>query len=200
MSQRNNAYHVSPQEDIECRANYNSESHEDIVFKQAAVVFSRKQRLFVGKIAFALIFALCRAPYVNPSSVTSVLFRETLSGGQAHSKLLSEQSPIDGCQVGPHDGLRWDFVRPWQERSLRMSLGEASTHADRILMALDLLQERPTDVHKFGGWASALNLRLNGTEYIRQAVILHIIRSVRILPALDRGIFLLTAAITQVKR
>ena len=169
------------QEDIDSRANYHGEPQADIVFPHAACVFSRRQRLHVGKIA--VLFALCRAPYVNPSSVTSVLFRETLPGGQAHSKLLSEQSLIDGCQVGPHDGLRWDFVRPWQERSLRMSLGEASTHADRILMALDLLQERPTDVHKFGGWASGLNLRLNGTEYMRQAVILHIIRSVCMFPA-----------------
>jgi hypothetical protein len=183
-------HHVSPHEHIEsrakehikCRANYHGEPQADIVFSQTACVFSRRHRLHVGKIA--LLFALCRAPYVNPSSVTSVLFRETLSGAQAHSKLLSEQSPSDGCQVGPHyDGLRWDFVRPWQERSLRMSLGEASTHADRILMALDLLQERPTDVHKFGGWASGLNLRLNGTEYMRQAVILHIIRSVCMFPA-----------------
>ncbi len=69
-------HHVSPHEHIEsrakehikCRANYHGEPQADIVFSQTACVFSRRHRLHVGKIA--LLFALCRAPYVNPSSVT----------------------------------------------------------------------------------------------------------------------------------
>ncbi len=69
---------------------------------------------------------------------------------------------------------RWSFVRPWHERILRVALGEAPTPADRALQELGLLED-PS--HAGGGWGLLLQLRLNGTEYLRQAVTAHLIRS-----------------------
>ena len=108
-----------------------------------------------------LLLLLVTAPRaVNPLSVTSVLFLDSSAGGLPPG---TQQS-----------GFNWDFVRPWEERRLRMELGEEATPADRLLLELGLLGDADDAV---GGWISQLQLRLNGTEYIRQAVTSHMIRS-----------------------
>ena len=78
------------------------------------------------------------------------------------------------AQDSPAADARWRFVRPWHERSLRVALGESPTPADRALQELGLLED-PS--HAVGGWGLLLQLRLNGTEYLRQAVTAHLIRS-----------------------
>jgi hypothetical protein len=83
------------------------------------------------------------------------------------------------AQDFPPADARWRFVRPWRERSLRVALGEAPTPADRALQELGLLED-PS--HAVGRWGLLLQLRLNGTEYLRQAVTAHLIRSSSCLP------------------
>lgn len=77
------------------------------------------------------------------------------------------------CVFEPKDKLTINKLF-LQERYLQVLMGEASTPADQLLLELGLLGD--VDGRRVGGWGSQLHLRLNGTEYLRQAVTSHIIR------------------------
>ena len=84
------------------------------------------------------------------------------------SPVLSHGSSPSGVRGG------WHFVSPWRERGLRVLVGEEETPADRVLQELGLLDDH---VRAAGGWGPLLQLRMNGTEYMRDAVATHLIRS-----------------------
>ena len=118
--------------------------------------------LIRANVQLLTLLAAVAVPVANPVPITSVLFRET------------PKTEGVSRQAAAAEG-RWNFARPWQERHLRVLLGEEATPADRLLLELGVL--RDVDGQRVGGWGSQLRLRLNGTEYLRQAVTAHIIRS-----------------------
>jgi hypothetical protein len=128
------------------------------------IFFSRSKTLRNMQCMLLFLLLLTTAPRVNMSSITSVLSLETS---------VSPQQSCGGDGNRPPRVLRWN-ARPWQERSLRMSLGEASTPADSLLCKLGLVDGLSD--HIIGGWGSLLTLCINGTEYLHQAMITHIIR------------------------
>jgi len=83
---------------------------------------------------------------------------------------------LDAGPQGQPGGLAgWGCVEPWEERRLRTALGSAETPADRVLQRHGLLDAAAG--RGAGGWSSALYLSLNGTENLRQACQLRLIRA-----------------------
>jgi hypothetical protein len=112
------------------------------------------------------------------------------------SSVLSREMPArpEAERLDTRSG--WDFARPWQERRLRLLLGEAASPADRVLLQLGLMDD--VSDHAMGGWRARLSLRLNGAAYLQQAVTSHIIRFVTLLSTLSRRLHL-TLRVAQIE-